>query len=333
MALIDYTPPVAFGDLGMSWENPDARQAKYIDAIRIALLERGKVNGLRPLIYNPQYIPTPFRKLSYGIMSEIHAQTMATIPYFVDFTVNSGDFSGLDAIPMLTLRRCLEILGDDRLYLPQPIGYGSENNLWLRQQYRIINLLRWARRTFLFSSTSTDLRAIGSYLNPPEGRTFSDEVTRFNATEWGYNDGELFTTTIAHFAYHREQYVEDQYISQSFNISRRRGLYDFSDVTYTCVADLYVVFQPYVRDYYNTDYPFAEVNKYYRLYNQFEVNGDNDQIEIGNFGDATVVDPMSLGEDINACGWLVYNTQYDVKPNTLVAKLDVANGFKFGDWA
>ncbi len=77
MLLTDYVPPVFWSDKGMDWTNPDPAKADYINALKLALLERGwpseplcfpgnpisisdindVASGIGTLAYSPHYTP------------------------------------------------------------------------------------------------------------------------------------------------------------------------------------------------------------------------------------------------------------------------------------
>jgi hypothetical protein len=127
---IDYVSPTSFTDLDMDWSDESTdiscQKSKYLDALRLAILERQSVcgitslNTLYTLDYTPDYIPYPQKSLDSYLLIYMHNAIRTLIPYFVNHTVNEGDFTGLKEIPMWTERDILDYLGESEYFYPQP---------------------------------------------------------------------------------------------------------------------------------------------------------------------------------------------------------------------
>jgi len=162
---IDYVSPTSFTDLDMDWsdESTDisAQKSKYLDALRLAILERQSVLNITSLdiLYTPNYIPYPYKTLDYDLLIYMHNAIRTLIPHFVNHTVNNGDFTGLDSIPMWNERDLLDYLQIEEYQYPQP--FDMDNNEWLKQQYKIINLLRYT--AYVCNTFSKDTMGVYQY--------------------------------------------------------------------------------------------------------------------------------------------------------------------------
>ncbi len=109
-----------------------------------ALNERRFVLGLSefpaidPLTSFDDYSPRQFQV-------DFENYLNVTLQGYVNHTINDGDFTGLEAIPMWTVDDIYEYLNETRIdplsVVLVPIFYSA----WAQQKYRVINLLRWIR--------------------------------------------------------------------------------------------------------------------------------------------------------------------------------------------
>ena len=163
MHIDEYVSPTSWDDLEMDWTNPDCRDARYVNALILAIHERYSAICLQADGYDTSlsypYLPTvtPDRKLDYTKLVLIHNAIlnllMPGVPgkYFHPFYVNPDNYfkrriiqkSGSDysygTWNPWNLADIIESIGDTQILYPQP--YCQNNNAWLLQQYKIINKL------------------------------------------------------------------------------------------------------------------------------------------------------------------------------------------------
>jgi hypothetical protein len=167
----DYISPVSWTDLGMDWDNPDAKDARYLDAIKLATIERYQsffatqkalhnwvaIEDLNELCFLPD------KEINYNSIVTLHNYVIGLLPIinrgysdqyvsFVDIDPNvtkwPGIYRGLarygyeyyDDLNSLWLNSALQKLGYDALIYPNST---ASNNAWLLQMYRLLNLMRY----------------------------------------------------------------------------------------------------------------------------------------------------------------------------------------------
>ena len=175
MRIDEYTPPTSWDDLEMDWTNPDCRDARYVNALILALYERYAAISIQifgdgaPLPYPTLPTVSPDQRIDYTKLISIHNATMNLlmpgvsgkrfVPYYLNpdnyFKTKIVDKSGSDYSWGMwnawNLHDIMESIGDTIILYPQP--YYLNNNAWLLQQYKIINKLNTI--PVFWSSTGT----------------------------------------------------------------------------------------------------------------------------------------------------------------------------------
>lgn len=183
--IIDYIHPAFWSDQEMNWDKPSAQQCKYVDALRLAIIEREEsIRETKSSLRHPDYIPTPSRVRNKGFLLVFESRIHALISKFTNtkkVTTNEIDLSNL---PLWSRRDILDELGESYVNL-QP--YNMENDAWLKQQYKILNLLAlYVDYDRSVSVSETE----GRKGQPPEGSDdYSESVSRtysnYDSNPWG----------------------------------------------------------------------------------------------------------------------------------------------------
>ena len=155
----DYIAPTSWTDQGMDWEHPDSTRAVYVDALRLATIERClAVAGDNYATSNPPYasavalsaLPViPGQLLSYATLKRIYDAIVGlmlnTYPYGDQWTAYVPISDPVDPVGdkwnFYTPASAVAAIGDSALLPPQKSVL--ENNAWLRQAYKLLNLMRY----------------------------------------------------------------------------------------------------------------------------------------------------------------------------------------------
>lgn len=139
MAIIDYISPNTWADQEMNWTQVQTRNARYADAIRLALLERalavGATDIARPLA---AFQATPFSLLDTAKLATIHAAAKALPPYFANHTSIDGETS-YEPIPDWTADLILKYIGAEVFYEPETAAYDLAD--WFMLMHDYINMM------------------------------------------------------------------------------------------------------------------------------------------------------------------------------------------------
>lgn len=144
-----YISPTSWTDLDMSWlpslTSKADKKAQYLDALVCSIREKKLALGS----YWAGLALRPDRANRFSNLTTIHDTIVSLVPSFLNTTTPLA----ADGTPNYwTLQECLASFGDSVLISPQP--YSSNNVLWLRQMYNILNTLRLGART---STTSNGI--------------------------------------------------------------------------------------------------------------------------------------------------------------------------------
>lgn len=187
-----------------------------LSALTTAVNERGSVLS--------DYIPLPEVKRLYPLkyyVDLIDAKVKEIVPLFVNHTVNGGDFTGLEAIPMWTWNTILNGEAEasiDRLY---PVLD------WVYQRYEIINKLRWIKRAIVGAYLShlrydgygngatIEAAILDAYANLTQNTSTSSETGHSHITSQDY--GGILGDVSLREAYYRFNITS--YSDFSFNAS------------------------------------------------------------------------------------------------------------------
>lgn len=204
MEMTIYMPPIAWNDLSMNWNTPDIRYVEYSDALRLAIAERYKTTDL--IGYTDVCASESLYKgmaLSYSLLAQWHHHIMFIASYFVNHTIQNGDFSGLSTIPMWTIKDMLEYLGESELLQPQP--HSPDNNAWAAQMYRLLNLMRWTKYNIMQSTgnyQNCDGYGYDIFYGNFYGNSWNELLGKYTESKWGYyTNGALGDTPIRYMVY------------------------------------------------------------------------------------------------------------------------------------
>lgn len=164
---LNYNSPVAWDDLGMDWTDENkisSQNSIYIDAVRLAVLERydfiSRMTGF--FSYNcislwfPSYIPTPGVALDSKLLIGIHNAIRDLIPKFANhYILNQATWNERQSpnqelsngylygyfLPNWDEQSLLQYLNIEQYEYPQ--SWDGDNTLWLIQQYKILNELKF----------------------------------------------------------------------------------------------------------------------------------------------------------------------------------------------
>ncbi len=129
---------------GMNWNSPDLNKPEYVEALRLALLERMKISGSMPggdLLKSPwecKDFKGLARKSSY--LSSIHAAVLNIYGRFYDYSASGN-------MEEWTFENLLNAAGVDDFF--QPLAGVMNNNAWGLNMYKIINQLCWTKTSDL----------------------------------------------------------------------------------------------------------------------------------------------------------------------------------------
>jgi hypothetical protein len=143
-------------------------------AIQQALLEKGKVDDF--FIHSKIKQDMDNRVPTKLWRDEFQKAITRAIPVFVNHTDNEGDWSDKtdpsEVAPKWTEESLLAHLGEDRI--PVPLSF--TNSLWISQQFRILNLLRWTSGYGL-NPSKEGFSQFGSQTYDKEYQTEDDQIT------------------------------------------------------------------------------------------------------------------------------------------------------------
>ncbi len=147
----------------LDWSNPDARDARYLDALIGALMERH-------MAYSGSYFGpvsiAPDMRQRYSRLLAIHNATMNIYSVYLNWDnlfysrtiskIGGGasyayEYHACD-YNFWNISSLLAACGETQLLYPQPGGVS--NNAWLKQQYKLLNKLRylpWHSASTLFA--------------------------------------------------------------------------------------------------------------------------------------------------------------------------------------
>ena len=143
MGIATYVSPTSWTDQGMDWGQPDAQKAVYVDAIRLATIERceavagiGSATGL--------YIrPTSDRLLSVGLLNQIQTVLTGIVTGYVNHTSPLQSYYPYYLpTPSLNFWNVPALMAYLDLPVLYPQFYHRDNTAWISRIYVILNTLR-----------------------------------------------------------------------------------------------------------------------------------------------------------------------------------------------
>lgn len=288
------------------WSSADALRLcdhyAAIDALTTAVNERSVAVGLTPLTLSRLY---SVREKVDALQTRIRA----LIALYVNHTVNAGDFTGLDTIPLWTNETIAAALEIDALNDATRLHVLRD---WVHEQYRILNLLRWAKN----KSTGGTQYSINVVVNG----TYSDLVAAYNATEPVLGgDGPL----IQYQTYHILTVEYEIYQTENHHYAQNINLL-IPEIASLC--DIY---------YIPTYYPVSDTSK--EFYPLFAGNEKDKLSKYMSYAENEFTSPFTPFDktSISPEGQLPpvdKRRSWYVDDIYGVFKFDGANGFQFRDW-
>lgn len=278
-------------------------------ALLNAMNERGGVvNEQFPAFYIQRL--ESLNSLNTFITTLENALNTRLIPKYINHTINNGDFTGLDEIPMWTVESIYEYLNETRIN-PQEIKLvPSLYAKWARQKYRVINLLRWVFDGLFVPAQEVQTKSAN---NLP---TWNNAINAYNAQDW--EDNPILDSIVLASDY--------SVVSDTFFIAGQRGKallennYNFSTNN-----DLYMYgVSPFQRPYFEV-YEGLGLNKYLKVESNIPLDINSEYLS--NYYEPLI----SPNPQFEPTGQNSYGGQiifYSVQ------KFDTINGFKFrgDDW-
>jgi len=209
-SIADYVPPASWSDLDMSWSAPNAQQACYVDALRLATLERllflnggssSSFSDTQKALFNPANFPQPNRKLNYSLLPIIHSCAWGLVTSYINHTNPLADnFSTSGSFRLWTIRDIFDAIGDSSIIFPQ--AYAHDNSEWALQIYKLLNLLRTFKIYF----------SLHGILGSKEGRKSNDsgqDFTTWEEASWA--DGSYGILGSTHGRMESDTYKDGDY--------------------------------------------------------------------------------------------------------------------------
>ncbi|MFA5321374.1 MAG: hypothetical protein WC373_01765 [Smithella sp.] len=145
-----------WGDSGIDWTSCKLCSLwSAIESIRLALAERAStVAYTLPILLQTELTKfsflSSFNELEKGITELIQMAMSDLIIRFVNHTDSSGDWNGQADIPLWTEADILTAIGaSERLSVTRLSSFSA----WIKQQYDIINLLKWVWKNLSFQDS------------------------------------------------------------------------------------------------------------------------------------------------------------------------------------
>lgn len=323
MAITAWTDNDSAG-IPMNWGKPNLSDSNYVQTLINALFERVKKCDSASANFKLRDIKDT--RLNCAYLNDMLKNLKEMIPYYVNHTINSGNFHGYSSIPMWTLEDILDATGYTEIYSPtigeyieylgeipkrcdRPYRKFEQMEKFGKQMYDMINLLRWVAKT----PTGQSQRKAGGDLS------WSVAVSNFNSCPWtDYDTG----SNICHYSYKEYSYYP-------YLIVRERRIYAFvPDENESCTYDFYMRFtKPGIKTrdvYQNADYPTYEQGIYQKLEQGLLVKG----------ADPTMSNPYGYFDTMAVSQPSTTSAKGYVGTPTIIRKYDHADGFTFrgADW-
>ena len=270
-------------------------------ALRNALIER--LTAVDDTIPGTIPAPTQNKLIDESWLDAFQSEITALIPQYVNHTINGGDFEGEVTIPNWSEATLLASLGESRVAVPEI--YRAD---WAKQQYDIINLLRWLKvgvNSYNVDTVLFDKKDVNS------GVSWADAESLLAAASWTFqSSGQII-------------YVSD-YAGGGPNwlISATRQIWPFSNPDFSFSVDIYYLPQISAGDTFLTVGNIDTNNVYNLARSSAEASSHNMTI----WQDAEI---QGLDDPDNAPTDGYGNRQNAIDP---VLKFDGASGFTYKDW-
>lgn len=289
---------------GMDWTALSGRPRwAFLEAIRLAVVERCQATGTTI----PAVLADPLAIGTYAWADAVRATVSTLIPKFANHIDHDGDWEGgTTAPPVWSGSGILSAIGAGERMVANP-QFGADP-AWCRQQYDMLNMLRWVRT--VYQSGSPGCRVASK--TGPQIEGFAAAKAAFDALPWGDwgvgGLGEVSTIT---------QYcIQDAY--GQYKCGRKRCELTTS-IPPGMLADLIVYHMPTMSGgiFEDPDYG-ATSGHYVAAWSQAALSGS-----------VVIVYPSSGTYD-GSSGFPVPTTRgYQVFAHYLVSKFDVPGGFAF----
>jgi len=295
-------------DFGMNWADPDPTEGYYIEALAAAINERCLLAG-RPTISVPD-LHGSGNYFSRSLLGTIHATIQDAIWSYANHTDSAGEWDKKKVVPAWTYATIYNEMGDPEAY-GSPSGIGIAECFshtairnWLKQQYALINLLRYHVRT---QSVELDPGAEVKGRNK-DGSTAAAALAEYATLPWRSESNLL-----GHYFVYQGGYF----------IARHSNTYTIANVS-KAVADM-DVYCPFSAvgggfTYQNQEYPDYAEGMYKKLLSGTAINPTY-TLNTGVLNHIDGVTVATPGED-GGFGW------YLIPSARVVYKTD----FAFKDW-
>lgn len=248
----------------------------------------------------------------YPVISTIQTAVNTLISKYCNHQTGGGDFTGLSEPPLWTELDILSVIGASERIVPERLDLMRE---WIFQQYQILNLLRWSRSYYSFTTSAND----GFYVFYSESQPW-----------WGAGGSESdcisnwHTPDISSLGYNGTRISGAYEASKTqFKYAVYNGVDLLSFDDFDCVCDFYLS---------ATTRPSQDND-------EFHAQGDGvleDQvINIGSvsFSAGNQMTPNDYFPNSNCPSYFSANGPGWFQDSVYaVLKFDGANGFKFRDW-
>jgi hypothetical protein len=300
-------------------------QKDVLEAIRQAIVERCTVTGTSvPTLLNSA-VPPLYNLKSFT--DEIQSIITTLIPKFANHTDNSGDWDGQTTIPAWSESSLMTHLSASRLTVAQISALGT----WCKQQYEILNHLRWIKKTDVPYTTTSGIQQRRESTEPSSSR-FSTANDAWNTASGQWDSGS-WTNGWWGDAPNIGRYAEMTKYSDGYYsaLISNRGKYtmNWSISTYQASVDLYSV--PFIATFsYSTTPTYAfDVGTGWNE-NAFTLLENIAETSLSSSFDSSLIDPGKADRPADP----TVDDNVEVKnafltTGTAILKFDGTSGFKF----
>lgn len=217
--------PTSWTDTGLIWTavNP----LWPLQELNLAMIEAVKekdsaTSRTVPALLSATYNPI---RPNWDYVNAIHSEVSALIPLFVNHllpTATPGNYNGETTIPMFTEATILAAIGDSARMVPTHL---STLSAWYFQTKKILDLLRWVKKTVPFSSITGDRKKLIAEWPPggyPANTDFDDVFSKAQAAEVESNGFVLYFGSIGTYS---EQFTDSTY---TVILDRNKGKFYFN---------------------------------------------------------------------------------------------------------
>lgn len=305
----------------MSWSDYNLSDGEFKDkqlsttceALRLAIVERCEAASYTvPEVLASEMIQNTLKSSDW--IDAFQNTITALIPKFAKHIDNGGDWTGETSIPVWSEADILTEI-EESVRIPVSSIFKAS---WANQQYKILNILRWVKRTFNdFDWTYTTQDKYGY------GTSWSEAISVYNNASWNeeiVQSGETIVYTLYH------SLGSGHYIRRTRSKEKIENL---STLGKSC--DWYIIptIAPGAVDEWNTQGDISLIQDVLNLYT-ISTESEDDYIESDWISSLETLPPNLPEIPGHSLGWIIdlnYSNQIQA-----VLKFDGSNGFQFKDW-